>query len=47
MSPEELIDVIVGNRVYLPCLYCYNKIDLVSLEECDRLARIPHSVVTR
>eukprot|EP00730_Choanoeca_flexa_P015146 TRINITY_DN6881_c0_g1_i3.p1 TRINITY_DN6881_c0_g1~~TRINITY_DN6881_c0_g1_i3.p1 ORF type:complete len:366 (+),score=60.66 TRINITY_DN6881_c0_g1_i3:113-1210(+) len=44
-TPEELIDVIVGNRVYLPCLYCYNKIDLVSLEECDRLARLPHSVV--
>ncbi|EDQ88673.1 uncharacterized protein MONBRDRAFT_35181 [Monosiga brevicollis MX1] len=44
-TTEQLIDVIVGNRVYLNCLYCYNKIDLVSLEECSRLAHLPHSVV--
>lgn len=44
-SPEELIDVILRNRVYLPCLYVYNKIDQVSIEEVDRLARQPHSVV--
>ena len=25
---------------------CYNKIDQISLEEVDRLARQPHSVVT-
>jgi ribosome-interacting GTPase 1 len=24
---------------------CYNKVDTVSLEEVDRLARLPHSVV--
>ncbi|EGD78890.1 hypothetical protein PTSG_01866 [Salpingoeca rosetta] len=44
-TQEELIDVIEGNRIYMPCLYCYNKADLVSIEECDRLARLPHSVV--
>lgn len=44
-SPDELIDVILRNRVYLPCLYVYNKIDQVSIEEVDRLARQPHSVV--
>ena len=33
------------HRVYLPCLYVYNKIDQVSLEEVDRLANLPHSVV--
>lgn len=44
-SPDELIDVISKNRVYLPCLYIYNKIDQVSLEEVDRLARLPHSLV--
>lgn len=27
-------------------LQCYNKIDQISLEEVDRLAREPHSVVT-
>jgi len=42
---DELIDVLVGNRVYLPCLYVYNKVDQISIEEIDRLARIPHSVV--
>lgn len=46
-SPDELIDVINRNRVYLPCLYVYNKIDQVSIEEVDRLAHLPHSVVVR
>ena len=31
-SADDLIDVVVKNRVYLPCLYVYNKIDQVSLE---------------
>ncbi|CAG0899434.1 unnamed protein product [Cyprideis torosa] len=44
-NADELIDVILDNRVYLPCLYVYNKIDQVSIEEVDRLARLPHSVV--
>ncbi|ETE72196.1 Developmentally-regulated GTP-binding protein 2 [Ophiophagus hannah] len=44
-SADEFIDVIVGNRVYMPCLYVYNKIDQISMEEVDRLARRPHSVV--
>ena len=35
----------MGNRVYLNCLYVYNKIDQVSLEEVDRLANLPYSVV--
>jgi len=42
---DELIDVIDGNRVYLNCLYVYNKIDIVSLEEVDRIARQEHHVV--
>uniref|UniRef100_U3F832 Developmentally-regulated GTP-binding protein 2 n=3 Tax=Micrurus TaxID=8634 RepID=U3F832_MICFL len=44
-SADEFIDVIVGNRVYMPCLYVYNKIDQISMEEVDRLARRSHSVV--
>lgn len=44
-SADELIDVICANRVYLPCLYVYNKIDQISIEEVDRIARQPHSVV--
>ncbi|VDD77204.1 unnamed protein product [Mesocestoides corti] len=45
ITQDQLIDVIVGNRVYLKCLYVYNKIDQISLEEVDALAREPHSVV--
>ena len=26
-TPEQLIDVIIGNRKYMSCLYVYNKID--------------------
>ncbi|XP_013784360.1 developmentally-regulated GTP-binding protein 2-like [Limulus polyphemus] len=44
-SPDEFIDVIARNRVYLPCLYAFNKIDQVSIEEVDRLARQPFTVV--
>ncbi|KAH3860796.1 developmentally-regulated GTP-binding protein 2-like [Dreissena polymorpha] len=44
-STDEFIDVLVGSRVYMPCLYVYNKIDQISIEEVDRLARQPHSVV--
>ncbi|KAK2710559.1 hypothetical protein QYM36_011926 [Artemia franciscana] len=46
-TADELIDVISGNRVYLPCLYVYNKIDQISMEEVDRIARQPFSVVVR
>lgn len=26
-------------------MYVYNKVDMVSIEEVDKLARLPHSVV--
>lgn len=42
---DELIDVIEGNRKYIKCLYVYNKIDSLSIEEVDYLARQPYSVV--
>jgi len=44
-TPDEFIDVIMGNRIYLPCLYVYNKIDQISIEEVDRIARQKDSVV--
>jgi uncharacterized protein len=44
-TTDEFIDVVCGNRVYLPCIYVYNKIDCISIEEVNRLARQPHSVV--
>lgn len=42
---DDFIDVIEGNRKYLKCIYVYNKIDVISMEEVDVLARKPHSVV--
>jgi small GTP-binding protein len=46
VTVEDFIDVInIKHRSYIRCLYCYNKIDSVSLEETDRLARQPHSSV--
>jgi len=43
---DQFIDVIEAkNRSYLPCLYAYNKIDAITIEEVDKLARLPHSVV--
>lgn len=43
-SVDELIDVIEGNRIYVPCIYAINKIDQISIEELDILDRVPHYV---
>jgi uncharacterized protein len=45
ISVDQLVDVIQGNREYKPCLYLYNKIDTITIEEIDGLARMPHSIV--
>lgn len=45
VTVDDFVDVILGTRKYVPCLYCYNKIDSISLEEVDRLARQPYTVV--
>ncbi|XP_033631114.1 developmentally-regulated GTP-binding protein 2-like isoform X1 [Asterias rubens] len=44
-TADEFIDVISANRIHLPCLYVYNKIDQTSIEEIDRIARQPNSLV--
>jgi len=44
ITEDQLIDVIEGNRVYVPCLYVLNKIDSISIEELDILYQIPHCV---
>lgn len=36
-SVDDLIDVLEGNRIYIPCLYVLNKIDSISVEELDLL----------
>ncbi|CDJ37829.1 developmentally regulated GTP-binding protein 1, putative [Eimeria tenella] len=43
-TADELIDVIEGNRLYVPCVYAVNKIDQVTLEELDILEQVPHYV---
>ena len=43
-SVDQLIDVIEGNRIYVPCLYVLNKIDQITIEELDLLDRVPHTV---
>ncbi|KAL8276884.1 hypothetical protein RQP46_010712 [Phenoliferia psychrophenolica] len=45
VTTDDFIDAVLGTRKYVPCLYCYNKIDSISLEEVDRLARQPNTVV--
>ncbi|KAA1466222.1 developmentally regulated GTP binding protein 1 [Dentipellis sp. KUC8613] len=39
-TADDLVDVIEGNRVYIPAIY----IDAISIEELDLLYKIPHSV---
>ncbi|KAJ1308820.1 hypothetical protein OPQ81_004508 [Rhizoctonia solani] len=43
-TTDDLIDVIEGNRVYIPAIYVLNKIDAISIEELDLLYKIPNSV---
>uniref|UniRef100_A0A6U4BXR3 OBG-type G domain-containing protein n=1 Tax=Phaeomonas parva TaxID=124430 RepID=A0A6U4BXR3_9STRA len=45
VTVDQVIDVIEGNRKYMPCLYCYNKVDMITIEDMDRLARQDNSVV--
>lgn len=43
-TADDLVDVIEGNRVYIPVIYVLNKIDAISIEELDLLYKIPNSV---
>lgn len=43
-SVDDLIDVIEGNRIFVPCLYILNKIDTITIEELDLLSQVPHYV---
>jgi len=43
---DQFIDVIMkDHRTYIKCLYVYNKIDSISLEHLDNLAREPNTAV--
>ena len=43
-TEDDLIDVIEGNRVYIPVIYVLNKIDQISIQELDIIYKIPHCV---
>jgi len=45
ISVDQFIDVVLGNRKYVKCVYLYNKIDMVAVEDVDLLARKPDSLV--
>lgn len=37
----DLIDTIEGNRKYVKCIYVYNKIDTISIEDVDEITADP------
>lgn len=43
-TEDDIIDVIEGNRKYIPCLYALNKIDAITLDELNILDQIDHYV---
>ena len=44
ITVDQFIDVIEGNRSYIPVLYVFNKIDSVTIEELDILDQMPNYV---
>lgn len=44
VTHDELIDVLAGNRMYIPALYVLNMIDKISIEELDILYELPNVV---
>lgn len=39
---DDLVDVIEGSRIYIPCIYAINKIDQITLEELNVISKLPH-----
>jgi small GTP-binding protein len=44
ITVDQFIDVIEGNRKYMPVLYVFNKIDQITVEELEILDQIPNYV---
>lgn len=44
ITTDQFIDVIEGNRSYIPVLYVFNKIDAITIEELDILDQMPNYV---
>jgi len=43
-TADDIIDVIEGNRRYMPCLYVMNKIDQIPIEELAEISTSPFEV---
>jgi uncharacterized protein len=43
VTVDQFIDVLEGNRAYIPVLYVFNKIDAITIEELDILDQMPVS----
>jgi len=43
-TEDDIIDIVEGDRKYIPCIYAMNKIDDISMEELEILDKIPHYV---
>ena len=39
-TADDLIDVIEGNRAFIPAIYVMNKIDQISIEELDIVYKV-------
>eukprot|EP00457_Paulinella_chromatophora_P009077 gb/GEZN01009131.1/.p1 GENE.gb/GEZN01009131.1/~~gb/GEZN01009131.1/.p1 ORF type:complete len:398 (+),score=38.66 gb/GEZN01009131.1/:77-1195(+) len=39
---DEIVDVVEGSRIYIPCLYVMNKMDAITMEELELLDQVPH-----
>jgi len=44
ITTDQFIDVVEGNRSYIPVLYVFNKIDSLTIEELDILDQMPNYV---
>lgn len=44
VTVDQFIDVLEGNRSYIPVLYVFNKIDSLTIEELDILDQMPNYV---
>jgi len=44
VTVDQFIDVLEGNRAYIPVLYVFNKIDAITIEELDILDQMPNYV---
>ena len=43
-TAEQIVDTVLGNRTYIPCIYVMNKIDAITVNELDLIYKLPHCI---